>query len=191
MKKLKCKGEKVMSDLDNIDRAEGVDLLASFFDLTTFSIHVRNRSAQDVFELLSDYYQLVGDIIEEGNGKVVKFIGDAGLVVFPEDAVSEGVLALRKLKNEGDAWLADWDTPCKHRIKAHFGHVHCGRIGTRTSKQFDLFGETVNIAAVLQSNGLALTAQVFRKLDSSTRQLFKKHTPPITYIPVEEAHADR
>ncbi len=168
-----------------------MDLLASFFDLTTFARYVQNRNAQDVFELLSDYYQLVGDIIEEVNGKVVKFIGDAGLVVFPEDAVSEGVLALRKLKNEGDAWLADRDTPCKHRIKAHFGHVHCGRIGTRTSKQFDVFGETVNIAAVLQSNGLTLTAQVFQKLDSSTRQLFKKHTPPITYIPVEEAHADR
>ncbi|HCR17548.1 MAG TPA: hypothetical protein DIU35_08695 [Candidatus Latescibacteria bacterium] len=30
-----------------------------------------------------------------------------------------------------------------------------------------------------------------QKLDSSTRQLFKKHTPPITYIPVEEAHADQ
>ena len=55
----------------------------------------------------------------------------------------------------------------------------------------DIYGEAVNIAAVLQSNGLTLTAQVFQKLDSSTRQLFKKHTPPITYIPVEEAHADR
>ena len=180
-----------MSSLKNIDRAEGVDLLVSFFDLTMFARYVRNRTAQDVFELLSDYYELVGDIIEGGNGKVVKFIGDAGLVVFSEDAVNEGVLALRKLKDAGDAWMAERDTPCRHRIKAHFGSVHCGKIGTRTVKQFDVFGETVNTAAVLQSNGLALTAQVFRKLDPATRKLFKKHTPPITYIPVEEAHEDR
>jgi hypothetical protein len=49
---------------------------------------------------------------------------------------------------------------------------------------------TVNIAATLKSNDLAITPQLFRRLNPDTRKLFKKHTPPITYIPVNESHQD-
>lgn len=63
-----------------------------------------------------------------------------------------------------------------------------GPIGTRNDKRLDVFGETVNIAAMLKANGIAITPQVFRKLEPETRKLFKKHTPPVTYIPVEERH---
>jgi hypothetical protein len=37
---------------------------------------------------------------------------------------------------------------------------------------------------------MALSPQAFRKLEPETRKLFKKHTPPVTYIPVEERHRD-
>ncbi len=120
----------------------------------------------------------------------MKFIGDAVLVIFPEDRVQEGVLALLRLKHDGDRWMADRDSPCRHVVKAHFGKVWCGAVGTRLKKEFDVFSETVNTAAILRSNGFAVTQQVFRKLDATTRKAFKRHTPPITYIPTEEPHWD-
>ena len=104
--------------------------------------------------------------------------------------MNRGVLALRELKDAGDAWLDSRKVSCRHVIKAHFGPVFGGMVGTRRVKQFDFFGETVNIAATLRSNGFAITPQVFRKLDPDTRKQFKKHTPPITYIPVGESHKD-
>jgi len=55
-------------------------------------------------------------------------------------------------------------------------------------KRFDVFGHAVNIAALLTSDGLALTPQVFRRLTPQTRRHFKKHTPPISYISVEDRH---
>ena len=73
-------------------------------------------------------------------------------------------------------------------IKAPFGPVICGKIGSRTEKRFDVFGQTVHTAALLNSNGLAITPEVFRKLQRETRKAFKRHTPPVTYIPVEERH---
>ncbi len=99
-------------------------------------------------------------------------------------------LSLRRLQAVGDAWLADHDTPCRHIIKAHVGPVYCGQVGTRMEKHFDVFGETVMTAALLPSHGLAITPQLFRQMGPSTRKLFKKHTPPVTYIPVEERHQD-
>jgi len=76
-------------------------------------------------------------------------------------------------------------------IKDHFGSAGAARRGTRTDKRFDVFGVTVNTAAELRPSGFAMTPQVFRKLDPESRRAFKKHTPPITYIPVDERHESR
>lgn len=120
----------------------------------------------------------------------MKFIGDAGLIVYPVAGANRGVVGLKHLKEAGDKWLTDHDVSCRHIIKVHVGPVFCGYLGTRTDKRFDVIGGTVNIAVTLQSNGLAITPQLFRKLDPETRKLFKRHTPPVTYIPIEEQHKD-
>ncbi len=144
----------------------------------------------NLFDLMSDYFELTGDIIETAGGKIVKFIGDESLIVFPEDKVDEGVQALKKLKDETDSFFKEKDLSCRLGVKMHFGQVICGRLGTKTDKTFDILGDNVNYAARLQSYGFAMTPQVFRKLKKKTRTLFKKHTPPIRYIPVEESHKD-
>lgn len=137
---------------------------------------------------MSRYAEFVGEIVEGSGGRVVKFIGDAALIVYPESLADAGVRALRELKERGDAWLVERRIPCGHVIKAHFGPVVSTRLGTRADKRFDVYGQTVMVAAVTKSNGLAITPQAFRKLAPQTRRLFKKHTPPVTYISAEERH---
>ena len=179
-----------MTDLKTLPSATEKNLLVAFFDLSRFMRDVRPLSSHELFNLMSDYYEFVGDIIEQGNGTLVKFIGDATLVVFDEDNVDNGVLTIKSLKEQGDAWLANRGLGARHIVKMHFGPVTCGPIGTKFEKQFDVFGETVNTAATLSANHLAITPQVFRKLSAETRKHFKKHTPPITYIPVDEMHRE-
>ena len=177
-----------MTDLTALTTATETKLLVAFFDLTRFSRETRGRDTRELFVLMSDYYEFVGDIVENARGIVVKFIGDATLAVFGEENVDDGVLALKALMEQGDDWLQARDLKSRHIVKAHFGAVTCGPIGTRGEKHFDVFGEAVCTAATLQSNGLALTPQVFRKLAADTRKHFKKHTTPVTYIPKEEPH---
>jgi hypothetical protein len=43
---------------------------------------------------------------------------------------------------------------------------------------------------LLKTQGFAITPEVFRKLTPETRKLFKKHTPPVTYIPIGHPHRD-
>jgi len=177
-----------MTTLKSISTPTETNLLIAFSDLTLFSKYARAHSDRELFDLMSEYAEFVGDVIEGAGGIVLKFIGDAVLIVFPEDTVDPGVQALRKLKDEGDAWMKDRGIPCRHVIKAHFGPVICGRIGIKSEKRLDIFGHNVNIAATLKSSGIAVSPQVFRKLEPETRKQFKKHTPPVTYIPVEESH---
>ena len=179
-----------MASLRDTSDVRETNLLVAFFDLTQFARFARKHTDREVFDMLQKYYEFVGDVVREGGGTVVKFIGDAGLLAFPETCVDTGVLALKKLKEEGDSWLGSRDIPCRNVIKAHFGPVVCGPMGTREEKKFDVCGGTVNTAALLKTDGLGMTSQVFRKLSKEVRKHFKKHMPPVTYIPVEQRHRD-
>jgi len=176
-----------MTIFDEITTVQEIELLVAFFGLTDLTRFARDPQLQEVFDTLSAYFEFVGDIIEDSGGKVVKFIGDEGLIVYPAGNVNGGVLALMTLKDSGDAWLSERNMPCRNIVQAHFGPVVCGLIGTRSDKRFDVYGETVNIAARLKSDGFVMTPQVFGRLDATTQKLFKKHTPPITYVPVGES----
>lgn len=179
-----------MRSFTDIQEFQEMNLLVSFCDLKSFMRFSQEHSDLEMGQFLDEFYELVGDIVEEAGGHVLKFLGDAALIIFAEEDVNRGVVALKNLQEQSDAWLKARNVPSRNIIKAHFGPVTCGPAGTRHKKQFDIFGLTVNTAATLPSYGLAITPQVFRQLDPNTRQLFKKHTPPVRYIPVDEAHQD-
>ena len=164
------------------------DCLIAFSDLAGFSSAVRGLDELALFQTMSDYFEYLGQTVEEAGGTLIKCMGDAALFMFPESCADAGVKALWRLCREGDQWLLAHGLKCCHYIKVHFGPVVTGPMGAKGSKRFDVYGHTVNVAATLQSSGLALTAQAFRKLSPQTRKLFKKHTPPITYISIDARH---
>jgi len=68
----------------------------------------------------------------------------------------------------------------------HVGMAAMGPIGGPGREQLDVIGSTVNIVGSMRTEGhLAITPALFRKLSPAARQLFKKHTPPISYNDVE------
>lgn len=168
-----------------------LDLFVAFFDLTGFTAFARQHDSRTVFDTLSGWYALVGGHVEGAGGHVVKFMGDAGIAVFAADETEAGVFALRTAQAEGDAWLAAQGFKAHAVTRGHVGPVTCGPLGPPGWQQFDVIGETVNTAAVASASGhyrFALTPQAFRRLSAAWRQAFKKHTPPVVYIPVELRH---
>ena len=164
--------------------------LVAFSDLTGYARLASKKSDEEVFALLSDYYEFVGDIIATASGQIIKFMGDGVLMLFPETSVDAGVQALLNLQSEGDRFLSERGIGCHHHLRAHFGPVCLGPIGTRTDKRPDILGSTVNTMFMLKASGFAITPDAFRKLKPETRRLFKKHTPPVIYIPVIEQHRE-
>lgn len=96
--------------------------------------------------MMAGYFALTGQIVSDAGGRLIKTLGDAGLVAFPAEAADGGVLALRPVQTAGREWLA------KH-----------GEI-------IDVYGKTVNVAAALPSTGLAVTPAVFRSLQAESRK---------------------
>lgn len=97
------------------------EMLIAFFDLTGFVKINQNLSARAIFSLMSGFYELVGDLVESSGGRVIKFIGDAGLIAFPAEKADKGVLVLFELKEKSEKWLLERGYPSKNIIKAHFG----------------------------------------------------------------------
>jgi len=166
------------------------DLVIVFLDLSTFTLDARCTDDARLAEFVSDYYERVGRHASLAGGAVVKFIGDGALLVFSPARADDAIAALFALKHEVDAWLGREGWGSRLVVKVHSGTVIAGSFGGHGAGQdrFDVIGSEVNVAARLPTRSFAISPQAFRLLSPTGRRRFKKHTPPITYIPVEDRH---
>ena len=163
-----------------------LELLVGFYDLAGYARHADKIDALELLDMMSGYFALTGRIISDADGLLIKTMGDAGLAAFPIDRIDAGVLAFKAVQTEGDAWLVRHGYKTRAVVKLNAGPVALGMVGRPGGEILDVYGKTVNLAAVLPSSGYAMTPAVFRRLAPETRKLFKKHTPPIRYIDVDE-----
>lgn len=165
-----------------------MDLLIGAYDLTGYVKYCRTVPTRTVFDLLTGYFDFTGGLINDAGGRFVKAIGDAGLTAFRAEDADTGVQTHLDVQQRGNAWLKDQGYPGQARISLCLGPVTCGLLGAPGQERFDVIGSTVNTALTLDTSGFAMTPSVFRALDPTTRKRFKKHTPPITYIALEDKH---
>ena len=158
------------------------ELLVGFYDLTGYMRFAEASEPAPLLDIMAGYFALTGRIVQDAGGRLIKTVGDAGLLAFPAEAVDRGVEACREVQRQGREWLAGRGYNTRIVVKLHLGPVAIGRVGSPGEEIIDVYGKTVNVAATLPGNGLSLTPAVFRSLSAESRQLFKKHTPPITYI---------
>jgi adenylate cyclase len=178
-----------MTRLESLPAPIETDILVAFTGLAGFNRrYVLPGEDREVFGAIQAYFAWAGALVQGRGGTVIKCMGDAMLLAFPAAEAGAAVRALVELKTEGDAWLAARHIPCQHQIKAHLGPVIWGPVGAPDQERPDVLGKTVNVCAMLDNGPLVLTPQVFRALDAETRRMFKKHTPPVTYIRVEDRH---
>jgi class 3 adenylate cyclase len=162
------------------------ELLVGFYDLAGYMRHAERTGPQELLATMAGYFALTGRLVSEAGGRLIKTLGDAGLVAFPSEAADAGVQAMRSLQSAGRDWLAERAWKTEIVVKLHLGPVAIGRVGSPGEEIIDVYGKTVNVAAGLPSAGLAMTPAVFRSLTPESRKLFRKHTPPISYIGAED-----
>ena len=166
-------------------RSETPQLIV-FVDLTRFAAQSQRVDDVEIADTLDAFYEQVDASVQGAGGRVVKCMGDAVLIAFDEAHVDRGVESLLSLKEAVDHSMAQRGWACRLVVKAHFGTVVAGPFGRAGDKRYDVIGKTVNVAATLEATGVALSVAAFRKLEPALRRRFKKHTPPVTYIRLED-----
>lgn len=158
-----------------------VTLGVAFFDLSRMAEWANANEDARVAGFLNRFYQLAADSLEPAGGHIVKFMGDAGIVVCPEDSVEKLVFALCDFAVAVRTCGKDFEIDTYLNISIHVGPVLAGSFGPKGSERFDVIGKTVNIAARLGRRGVTLSTQAFRCLGEEGRKRFDKIKRPITY----------
>lgn len=163
------------------------DLVVGIYDLIGFAGYCQRTEPTRALDLIARYCALAGGIVHRAGGLLIKPIGDRGLFAFPGDQADAAAEAVKELRSVGDLWLASENYTGRVRAVMHTGGVAIGLIGGPGREQLDIIGKTVNIVGAMRTEGyFAITPAVFRKLSPANRQLFKKHTPAISYIGVDD-----
>lgn len=169
-------GREIDTEIIENETIEGA---VAFIDLVGFTTISENEAPNVVVGLLNEYFDLmVREIINE-NGSIDKFIGDAVMAVFRgEDYLERAVrsaISIRNKMNDMPEFSKESGFKPKVSVGINFGEMVSGNIGSISLKRLDytVIGDTVNIAARLQSKANPGQVLVLEKFKDQIPDTFK------------------
>ena len=153
--------KRVISNIDNLGLGgKKATVTVLFSDIRGFTSMSENMSAQQVSEILNEYFTEMEPIITKYNGIINKFIGDAVMAIFGEpiqdknhaaNAVRCGYEMLVRVKELQQKWAEEGKPKIEIGIGINTGEVFVGNIGSINRMEYTVIGDTVNLASRLES----------------------------------------
>lgn len=151
--------------LDNPDsfRLGGVNqkITVLFADIRGFTSFSEKENPERIVDVLNRYFTAMSEIIFAYGGTLDKYIGDGLMAIFgaptasPEDsknALQTAVAMQKKLLQLNTELQADGLNSIEVGIGMHTGVATIGYIGSEKRSEYTAIGDTVNLAARLESN---------------------------------------
>jgi adenylate cyclase len=137
---------------------ERLDVSLFFCDMRGFTSLSATLTPVQVRAMLNEFYELVTEIILNHGGTVLKFVGDEVFAVFgaplpvadhPQVAL-DCAIEIQQRAPELNAQLADLGIPpVEFGIGMNSGEVVAAHVGGGRRRQYDIVGDTVNLASRL------------------------------------------
>ena len=153
-----------------------VDASALFCDIRSFTTIVEAREPTETIELLNDYYTLMMDAIQGEGGVVNQMVGDGLMAIFGapqprEDHRQRAVLAalqmVEMIRLFNDEQIARDRLQIQIGVGIASGRVVAGYTGTFQRATYTCVGDTVNVAARLESHTKVADRAIL--IDGNTR----------------------
>lgn len=129
-----------------------------FCDVRNFTMLSQQLGAKGVVSVINQIFEIVGRAVTKEQGEILKFIGDAVLIVFPDQmegdyrAMVQAMLGTVTDAVHGVSKLAkDLGLPLEIGFGGHIGDVLYGNIGTPDRLDFTVMGPSVNLTSRLES----------------------------------------
>ena len=154
-----------------------VDASALFCDIRSFTTIVEASEPVETIELLNDYYTLMMDAIGGEGGIVNQMVGDGLMAIFGAPLPREGhrqraVLAARQMVELIRLFNEEQAARDKMQIQIGIGiasgPVVAGYTGTQHRATYTCVGDTVNVAARLESHTKVVNRPIL--IDEHTRR---------------------
>ncbi len=136
------------------------DITVLFADVVGFTPLTERQSAETVVTMLNELFTILTEIVFRHGGMVDKFIGDSVMAIWnaPDAqadhatrAVSAAEDMLRWLEAGNESWRERFGFTVELAIGINSGEAVVGNFGSETRMEFTAIGDTVNVAARLES----------------------------------------
>jgi adenylate cyclase len=133
-----------------------------FTDIRNFTTLSEASSSERVVEWLTEYFARMNTVVIERGGHISKFIGDGLMIVFgaplghdekteARAAADCGLAMLEEVKKINQDWLGTDRPQIRIGVGIHTGEATCGVVGSQQRLEYTIIGDTVNLAARLES----------------------------------------
>jgi adenylate cyclase len=140
-----------------------------FIDLADFTARCETMAPEVAADFLRAFHGRVERVVLAHGGMLDQFLGDGAMVIFgirgaaPQDPVTALACGRRLLDDISD-WSRQLETqgqpPLVVRVGIHYGPVVISRLGGSSQMHFSAAGDTVNVAARLESIGRSPTSTI-------------------------------
>ena len=169
-------GEKILDGMIRRGESEIIHAAIWFSDLRDFTHYTESLRPQQIIDLMNIYFEKVAVAVTERGGEILRFIGDAMLIVFPTDenvepaaacqaayeAALAGQTALEKV-NTDPLWKDQ--PPIEFGVGLTLGEVVYGNVGAPDRLDFTVMGPAVNRSARLEALTKSLDRPVLCSLE--------------------------
>jgi adenylate cyclase len=156
------------------------DTTVFFSDIRGFTAMSETRTAQEIVDMLNEYFEQMVEIIFKHEGTLDKFVGDEIMALFgspvshPDDAyraVKVAVEQLQALEEWNRVRVAEGEPAIRIGIGINSGSVVAGYLGSSKALEYTVIGDVVNTASRLCS--VAQAGQII--ISRSTYELVKDY----------------
>lgn len=153
-----------------------------FSDIRGFTSLSEQVQPEQVAEMLGDYLSEMTETVFRHGGTVDKYIGDCVMALFnapledPDHAVNAVRAALdmaERVREVSKRWEAKIGTPIRSGIGINTGEAVVGAMGSRQRLEYTAIGDTVNLAARLESLTKEYRTPII--ISESTREWVRGH----------------
>lgn len=130
-----------------------------FSDIESFTSISENFPSERLVQHLSEYFEEMSMIVNQENGTIDKYIGDAIMAFWgaPQNdkdhslhACKTALLCQKRLADLNRKWVFEKKPALNTRIGIHCGDVIVGNIGSSERLNYTIIGDSVNLAARLE-----------------------------------------
>lgn len=136
------------------------DITVMFADVVSFTTMAQTLPAETVVEILNELFTFITGIVFRHGGMLDKFIGDCAMGLWgaheptpdhAERAVAAAADIMRWLETGNERWHARHGVRIELAIGINSGEAIVGNVGSDMRMEYTAIGDTVNLAAQLES----------------------------------------
>jgi adenylate cyclase len=166
------------------------DTTVFFSDIRGFTAMSETRTAQEIVDMLNEYFEQMVEVIFKYEGTLDKFVGDEIMALFgapvahdddPYRAVKVAVEQIQILEEWNLVRVAEGSPPIHIGIGINTGNVVAGYLGSSKSLEYTVIGDVVNTASRLCSVAKAGQIVISKNTYDLVKDYFNvEEMPPTT-----------